>query len=84
MATTICLAHRRPRAGWFITVSRAHEHSTEAFVAEAILHDGTPAVLKRPALPRRETHSVRHRLATSLSGGDGNRTHGLFDATEAL
>ena len=31
---------------WSITVGRAYQDATEAFVAEAIQHDGTPAVVK--------------------------------------
>jgi streptomycin 6-kinase len=55
---------------WSITVGRSYEDPTEAFVAEATLGDGTPAVLKlliaRPGdLARSEITVLR------LSGGNG-------------
>jgi streptomycin 6-kinase len=56
---------------WSIRVGRAHEEGTEAFVADAVLDDGTPAVLK-VQLPRR-TGGIDDHEATvlRLANGDG-------------
>ncbi|MFE3187924.1 aminoglycoside phosphotransferase family protein [Nocardia sp. NPDC059240] len=55
---------------WSITVGRAFDSGTEAFVAEAVCGDGTPAVVK--VLMPRSDHSQRHEItALRLVDGDG-------------
>jgi len=56
---------------WSIRVGRAHDEGTEAFVAEAVLDDGTPAVLK-VLVPRRDGGIDDHEATVlRLAGGDG-------------
>lgn len=56
---------------WTIEVGRQFEEGTEAFVAEARLDDGTPAVLK-VLVPRRQGGFDDHEAAVlRLAGGDG-------------
>ena len=57
---------------WSISVGRAYEDPTEAFVAEATLADGTPAVLKLH-IPRAGRHAENEITVLRLSGA-GNRT----------
>lgn len=55
---------------WSCTVGRAYDGGTEAYVAEATLHDGTPAVLKL-LIPRRDD-ATRHEItALRLANGEG-------------
>jgi streptomycin 6-kinase len=55
---------------WSVVVGRVYPDATEAFVAEATLADGTPAVLK--ALVPRAGNSADHEItALRLSNGDG-------------
>jgi streptomycin 6-kinase len=55
---------------WSITVGRTYESATEAFVAEALLGDGTPAVLK--VLVPRYGDAARHEAtALRLACGEG-------------
>ena len=55
---------------WGIAIGRAYDGGTEAYVAEAIRADGTPAVLKL-MIPRPGDHA-RHEIAVlRLAGGDG-------------
>ena len=55
---------------WSIFVGRAFENSTEAFVAEASLEDGTPAVLKL-VVPR-AGNAARHEITVlRLANGEG-------------
>lgn len=57
-------------AAWGITVGRTYEEGTEAYVAEATLDDGTPAVLK--LLVPRDHDVAQHELAAlRLAAGDG-------------
>ena len=55
---------------WSITVGRPYETSTEAFVAEAALHDGTLAVLKL-MIPRPGDHARNEITVLKLTAGDG-------------
>ena len=56
---------------WSIRVGRPHEEGTEAFVAEAVLDDGTPAVLK-VLVPRRDGGFDDHEATVlRLAGGNG-------------
>jgi streptomycin 6-kinase len=55
---------------WRITVGRRYDDSTEAFVAQAILDDGTPAVLKL-MIPRPGDHAVHEITVLRLIDGDG-------------
>ena len=55
---------------WSITVDRPYGTSTEAFVAEAALHDGTPAVLKL-MIPRPGDHARNEITVLKLTAGDG-------------
>jgi len=55
---------------WSIAVGRPYDDSTEAFVAEATLDDGTPAVLK--LLIRRGEQVARNEItALRLANGEG-------------
>jgi streptomycin 6-kinase len=55
---------------WSITIGRTLEGGTEAFVAEATMDDGTPAVLKL-MIPR-PTDAARHEIAVlRMVDGDG-------------
>ena len=57
-------------ADWSITVERPYAHASEAFVAEASLGDGTPAVLK--LLIPQDSASTRHEITMlRLVGGQG-------------
>jgi streptomycin 6-kinase len=57
-------------AEWAITVGRPYEGGTEAFVAEALLADGTPAVLK--LLVPRHDDAAHHEIAVlRLTDGEG-------------
>lgn len=55
---------------WSIAVGRPYEGSTEAFVAEAELGDGTPAVLKL-MVPRPGDHARNEITVLNLTAGDG-------------
>ena len=55
---------------WSITVGRVYDSSTEAFVAEAALRDGTPAVLKL-MIPRPGDHARNEITVLKLTAGDG-------------
>jgi streptomycin 6-kinase len=57
-------------AGWSVSVGRPFPHSSEAFVAEASLADGTPAVLK--LLIPQDGAAGRHEITMlRLAGGRG-------------
>jgi streptomycin 6-kinase len=55
---------------WSITVGRPYDGGTEAFVAEATLHDGTPAVLKLH-IPRAGDQARNEITGLRLAGGEG-------------
>ncbi len=55
---------------WSITVGRPYDDSTEAFVAEAALNDGTPAVLKL-LVPRGGDAARNEITVLSLANGEG-------------
>jgi streptomycin 6-kinase len=55
---------------WTMTVGRAYEDATEAYVAEAILGDGTPAVLKL-LVPRAGGHAANEITVLRMAGGEG-------------
>jgi streptomycin 6-kinase len=55
---------------WSITVGRPYGSSTEAFVAQATLGDGTPAVLKL-MIPRPGDHARREVTVLRLTAGEG-------------
>ena len=55
---------------WSMTVGRPYEDPTEAFVAEATLGDGTPAVLK-VHIPRPGNHATDEITVLRLAAGDG-------------
>jgi streptomycin 6-kinase len=55
---------------WSITIGPAYGDSTEAFVAEATLTDGTPAVLKLH-IPRAGDQARREITVLRLAAGDG-------------
>ncbi|HJY69635.1 MAG TPA: aminoglycoside phosphotransferase family protein, partial [Streptosporangiaceae bacterium] len=55
---------------WSITIGRPYETSTEAFMAEAALHDGTLAVLKL-MIPRPGDHARNEITVLKLTAGDG-------------
>ncbi len=55
---------------WSITVGRPYDSSTEAFVAEATLADGTPVVLKL-MIPRPGDHARREITVLELTAGEG-------------
>lgn len=55
---------------WSIVVGRALSGGTEAFVAEAAMSDGTPAVLKL-LLPRGEDVAQHEIAALQLAAGEG-------------
>jgi streptomycin 6-kinase len=55
---------------WSITVGRSYEDTTEAFVAEATLADGTPAVLKL-LIDRPGDHARNEITVLRLAGGEG-------------
>jgi streptomycin 6-kinase len=56
---------------WSIQVGRTYDEGTEAFVADAVLADGTPAVLKI-LVPRRGGAIDDHEATVlRLAGGDG-------------
>ncbi len=57
-------------ADWGITVGRAYRDSTEAFVAEAVREDGTPAVLKL-IVPRGGNAAVHEIAVLRLAAGEG-------------
>jgi streptomycin 6-kinase len=58
------------QADWRITVGRAYSTSTEAFVAQAVCEDGTPAVLKL-IVPRDRDAAAREIAVLRLAEGDG-------------
>lgn len=55
---------------WQIRVGQPFEHATEAFVAEALFEDGTPAVLK-VHVDRPGHHAAREATVLGLAGGGG-------------
>ncbi|HXL88764.1 MAG TPA: aminoglycoside phosphotransferase family protein, partial [Streptosporangiaceae bacterium] len=55
---------------WSISVGRPYGDPTEAFVAEATLADGTPAVLKL-VIPRDGNHAANEATVLRIAGGDG-------------
>lgn len=55
---------------WSITVGRPYDSSTEAFVAQATLADGTPAVLKL-MIPRPGDHARHEITVLRLTAGEG-------------
>jgi streptomycin 6-kinase len=55
---------------WSITVGRSYEDTTEAFVAEATLADGTPAVLKL-LIDRPGDHARNEITVLRLADGEG-------------
>ncbi len=55
---------------WSITVGRLYDSSTEAFVAEVIQADGTPAVLKL-MIPRPGDHARNEITVLKLTAGEG-------------
>lgn len=55
---------------WSITVGRSYDATTEAFVAEATLDDGTPAVLK-VHIPRAGNHGRNEITVLRLAAGNG-------------
>jgi len=55
---------------WSIAVGRTYEDATEAFVAEAALADGTPAVLKL-VVPRDRDAARNEITVLRLAGGEG-------------
>src|ERR1700722_14190676 len=55
---------------WSITVGRSYEDTTEAFVAEATLADGTPAVLKLH-IDRLGDHAGNEITVLRLAAGEG-------------
>jgi streptomycin 6-kinase len=55
---------------WSITVGRPYDDATEAFVAEAIVDSGTPAVLK-VLVPRDGAAASNEITALRLAGGTG-------------
>lgn len=55
---------------WEIAVGDAYSDSTEAFVAQAVCADGTPAVLKL-LLPRSSDAAAREITVLRLADGDG-------------
>jgi streptomycin 6-kinase len=60
----------RVERGWGITVGSAYRDSSEAFVANAICEDGTPAVLKL-IVPRDNDAAANEIIALRLADGDG-------------
>ena len=73
----------RLEVDWRIAVGRAYPEPTEAFVAEAVCADGTPAVLK--LIVPRDTDAARHEIAVlRLAGGEGCARLLRDDAVEAL
>jgi streptomycin 6-kinase len=65
---------------WSITVGRALDNGHEAFVAEATMADGTPAVLK--VLVPRSDAVAKHEI-TALRLADGNGCARLYRADDA-
>lgn len=55
---------------WSIAIGPPYDDATEAFVAEATLGDGTPAVLKLH-IPRPGDHATREITVLRLARGDG-------------
>ena len=55
---------------WDISVGRAYDGGTEAYVAEAVRADGTPAVLKL-MIPRPGDHAAHEITVLRLAAGDG-------------
>jgi streptomycin 6-kinase len=55
---------------WRIAVGRPFEGATEAYVAEARCHDGTPAVLKL-MIPRAGDHAEHEITVLRLADGEG-------------
>jgi streptomycin 6-kinase len=55
---------------WSVTVGRTYEDATEAFVAEATLAEGTPAVLK-VLVPRGRDVARNEITVLRLAGGEG-------------
>ncbi|AGZ43277.1 aminoglycoside phosphotransferase family protein [Actinoplanes friuliensis] len=56
---------------WSFTPGRAYQDGTEAYVAEAVLVDGTPAVLKLLVPRAGGTHAAAEITVLRLAGGDG-------------
>jgi len=61
---------RRIEADWDVVVGQAFPFSTEAFVAEAVCADGTPAVLKL-IVPREDGAAHREIGVLRLTDGEG-------------
>ncbi len=61
---------RRLQHDWSITVGTPYTDATEAFVAEALLADGTPAVLK-VLVPRGGDAAKHERTVLRLANGEG-------------
>ncbi|HET7759915.1 MAG TPA: aminoglycoside phosphotransferase family protein [Gaiellaceae bacterium] len=61
---------RSIEADWEVAVGRAFPFSTEAFVAEAVCADGTPAVLKL-IVPREDGAAAREIAVLRLTNGEG-------------
>jgi streptomycin 6-kinase len=57
-------------ADWGISVGAPYDGGTEAFVAEAVLADGTPAVLK-VGIPRADDQLAREVAVLRLCAGEG-------------
>jgi streptomycin 6-kinase len=55
---------------WRITVGQPYDGATEAFVARAVLDDGTPAALKL-MIPRTGDHAKNEMTVLRLAAGDG-------------
>jgi streptomycin 6-kinase len=69
---------------WSITVGRALENGHEAFVAEATMEDGTPAVLK-VLVPRSDEIDRNEMTALRLADGEGcARLYRSDEATGAM
>jgi streptomycin 6-kinase len=61
---------RSIEADWDVAVGKAFPFSTEAFVAEAVCADGTPAVLKL-VVPREDGAAAREIAVLRLTNGEG-------------
>jgi streptomycin 6-kinase len=61
----------RVERDWGITTGRTYEDATEAYVAEATLADGTPAVLKLLVRRRHQRHASQEVTVLRLADGDG-------------
>jgi streptomycin 6-kinase len=66
LPTLVCALEQE----WSIAVGRTYEDATEAFVAEATLADGTPAVLKL-LVPRGRDVARNEITVLRLAGGEG-------------